>query len=49
MFLQISRCVYKIIGGEFKMGMLSVGLILGILIGGFAYMVYDLYLKNKSN
>ena len=49
MFLQISRRVYKIIGGEFKMGMLSVGLILGILIGGFAYMVYDLYLINKCN
>ena len=48
MFLQISRCVYKIIGGEFKMGMLSVGLILGSLIGGFAYMVYDLYLKKKN-
>lgn len=31
------------------MGMLSIGLILGSLLGGFAYMVYDLYLKNKSN
>ena len=31
------------------MGMLSIGLILGSLLGGFAYMVYDLYLKNKYN
>ena len=34
---------------DFKMGMLSIGLILGSLLGGFAYMVYDLYLKNKNN
>ena len=31
------------------MGMLAIGLILGSLLGGFAYMVYDLYLKNKNN
>ena len=31
------------------MGMLSIGLILGSLLGGFAYMVYDLYLKKKTN